>query len=201
MKLQQHGFSHIIVIALVALVVGVAGFAGYKVVQGNKSTQPLASANKTSSQAHTSTKTSANLNTASKEQTESTSDATSPAPAPSPAPTTAKSTSTTKTTTPTAPAEKRTISFTKGGGAQQGTVVHISANLSESQQGTCTYTFSLDGSVRVTQTSAVSNGNQCAIDVPVSAFPKSATYSFALKFVSSDGLVSATQSAYDIDVN
>ena len=97
--------------------------------------------------------------------------------------------------------QKRVISFTKGGGGQQGDVMHMSANLSESQQGTCTYQFSLDGNVRVEQTSSVTNANQCASDVPVSKFPKSSTYSFVLSFVSSDGLVSATQAPYDITVN
>ena len=96
--------------------------------------------------------------------------------------------------------EVRTINFTKGGAGQNGDVVTASSNLSESQSGTCTFTFSLNGTVRVNQTVAISNSNKCAANIPISLFPKSATYSYTLSFVSTDTLTIANQSAFDVDV-
>lgn len=96
--------------------------------------------------------------------------------------------------------EVRTISFTKGGAGQNGTIVSASSNLSESQSGTCTFVFSLNGTVRVSKTTSISNSNQCAVDIALSEFPKSATYSYTLSFISNDTLTIANQSAFDVDV-
>jgi Tfp pilus assembly protein PilV len=97
--------------------------------------------------------------------------------------------------------QPRTISFIKGGGGQSGDVVSVSGTLSENQSGTCTYRFSLNGTVRVEKTTSISGLQTCSINIPVSEFPKSATYSFSLSFVSSSGLVTASQPPYDITVN
>ena len=106
----------------------------------------------------------------------------------------------TNTTDNTDPPEKRVISFTKGGGGVEGDYVKVSANLSETQTGTCTYKFSLNGTVRVTETTTITDSNKCLANIAKSKFPKSAIYSFSLTFLSKDGYVSATQAAYDIEV-
>lgn len=197
MKQNQHGFSHVILAALIVLVIGIIIFVGYRVSQSDGPKQSttkgpaLISAPKVTPEAKKEVPAQqVSQNNAATPQNSAavsapaarTQNATPVSPAPAPQP------------------QKRVINFTKGGGGQQGSVVRVSANLSEAQQGTCTYRFSLNGSVRVEQTSGVSNGNQCFLDVPLSAFPKSAFYSFSLYFVSTDGLVSATQPAYDIEV-
>lgn len=96
--------------------------------------------------------------------------------------------------------EVKEIYFTKGGAGQNGSVVSASSNMSETQTGTCTFSFSLNGSVRVTKTTSITNSNQCAIEIPVSEFPKSATYNYTLSFVSSDTLTIANQAVFDVTV-
>lgn len=96
--------------------------------------------------------------------------------------------------------EVRTINFTKGGASQNDSVVVASSNLSEAQTGTCTFTFSLNGSVRVSKTAAISNSNKCSIEIPVAEFPKSAIYQYTLSFISSDTLTIANQGAFDVTV-
>lgn len=196
---NQNGFSHVILAALIVLVVGVIGFVGYKVTNSNNAESNTASVTakqKQQKQATTKDVTAQAQQSAQPETAPTSSPSNSAAPASKPAPQPTQPKPTAQTPAP----QKRAISFTKGGGGQQDTVVRVSANLSEAQQGTCTYKFALNGSVRVERTSSVSNSNQCFLDVPVSAFPKSAFYSFSLSFVSSDGLVSATQPPYDIEV-
>ncbi len=94
----------------------------------------------------------------------------------------------------------RTIQFVKGGGDQQGEKVIVSANLSEAQSGICTFNFLLNGTTRVTKTSILSSDRTCYIAIPTSEFPKSATYSLNLSFLSNDSLVRATQFPYDVEV-
>ncbi len=96
--------------------------------------------------------------------------------------------------------EVREINFTKGGAGLNGAVVSASGNLSENQSGICTYTFSLNGTVRVSKTTTISNSNRCAIDIPIGDFPKSAIYSYNLSFISNDTLTVANQGAFDVEV-
>lgn len=195
MRQNQNGFSHVILIALIALVVGVTGLVGYKVSSSNEKPSTASVTTNQRQQKQTTTKEVAvQSEKPVQPETAPSSSPTKPATAPpKPAP---QSQSYAQAPAP----QKRVIAFTKGGGGQQDSIVRVSANLSETQQGTCTYRFSLNGTVRVERTSNVTNSNQCFLDIPVSAFPKSAFYSFSLSFVSSDGLVSATQSPYDIEV-
>lgn len=96
--------------------------------------------------------------------------------------------------------EVRTISFTKGGAGKNIDVISANGYLSESQSGICTFTFSLNGTVRVNKTVTISNSNKCSIDIPISEFPKSAIYSYTLSFISNDTLTIANQSAFDVEV-
>lgn len=95
--------------------------------------------------------------------------------------------------------QTRSVSFVKGGDNLDGGVLTVSSNLSANETGTCTFKFSLNGTVRVERTSQITNSKVCAIEIPQSAFPKSAVYSFELTFVSTDGLATASL-AYDIEV-
>lgn len=97
--------------------------------------------------------------------------------------------------------QPRKISFIKGGGGQSGKTVSVSGTLSEDHSGTCTYSFSLNGTVRVKKSAENSSLRYCSLSIPTSEFPKSGTYSFSLTFVSKNGLVTASQSPYNITIN
>lgn len=96
--------------------------------------------------------------------------------------------------------QPRTISFRKGGAGQSGDAVNVSGTMSEAHSGTCTYTFSLNGSVRVKETTKIYNSKTCSTSIATKRFRKSATYSFRLSFESSDGKVVAKQSPIDVEV-
>lgn len=194
MKHKQQGFSHIVLVIVAVVVLGI-GFTGYKVF--SKSQQQSNTASSQKDQDNTADKKQADDVETSKLDTVPEATPVEQKPAETKPTTTTKP----KTTTPAPDKPKaRSITFTKGGGNQEGSVVRISANLSENQSGTCTYKFSLNGTIRVKETSGVSEGNKCFIEIPVSKFPKSATYSFALYFNTNDNLVTAYQSPYDITV-
>lgn len=182
MKHDQRGIAHLALIIGAALVIGIIGFAGFRVVNNQSSSQIQKSDNTPSAKVPEKSPL-----TETEQKTEVTQPVNKSTPAPQAPP-------------PKSTPQTRSISFTKGGGTQNGDVVSVSANLSENQTGTCTYSFSLNGTERVKQTSAISNTNACSKEIPVSSFPKSANYSFTLTYLSSDGLVSASQAAYDIEV-
>jgi cytoskeletal protein RodZ len=187
-RLQENGFELVAAIVIAAVVV-VVGFTSFSIVQRRNNSQ---------SNQQTAAPAANTPNSTDPLKTSGTSEATT-VPSSQPAtPSTQQSTSTAPSSTSP---QKRTITFTKGGGSQNGDMVSVSANLSENQTGTCTYSFSLNGTERVRQTSSITNAKTCSKDIPVSDFPKSATYSFSLTFLSSDGLVSATQAPYDIEVH
>ncbi len=194
MKLKSdRGFAHVVAVAILGFaVLALAGAAGYSVKQANRSANN-SQALLTYEQAET------NLPDA--QPTVEKVAETEPVVEEPVAPTPSNTTSTRQATQPSTDTNQpRTIQFTKGGGDQQGDVVSVSSNLSESQSGTCTYTFSLNGTVRVQKTNVINGSKVCSISIPVSDFPKSATYSFTLSFASNDGLVTANQSAFDITV-
>lgn len=98
--------------------------------------------------------------------------------------------------------QPRTISFRKGGKTSlNGGKVNVSATMSEAHTGTCTYTFSMNGSVKVKETRKIHNSKTCSAKIAKTEFPpKSAKYSLTLSFESSDGGVVAKQSPIDIEV-
>jgi len=183
---NESGVAHLVLILAVAVVVAI-GAVGVTVYRKNEA-QKASDATKRASTVQQQS------STAAEEKELDSAQAPAAAPAPAPAPTT-----TPKTSTTTVKSQQRTIQFTKGGGSQQGEYVVVSGTLAETIAGTCTYEFYLNGTLRVGKSNP-SAGNKCYMEIPVSDFPKSATYSFKLTFVSSDGTVAATQSPYDIVV-
>lgn len=183
MKNNQQGFSHVLLLVSVLLFVSVGGvgYGVYRKGQSQKATTQTNQANTVSQKQQ--------ANAEQKQEVTATETPQTPQPTVAPAPTPATPNKSTQ----------RTISFTKGGGSQQGDKVVVSANLSETHAGTCTYEFYLNGTLRVGKSGAT-EGNKCYKEIPVSEFPKSATYSFKLTFISSDSSVVATQAPYDITV-
>lgn len=95
--------------------------------------------------------------------------------------------------------QPRSTDFVKGGDGIYEGLLTVSSNLSAPETGTCTFSFSLNGTLRVERTAKITNSKVCKIEIPVSDFPKSAIYNFELTFVSTDGLAKADL-AYDIEV-
>lgn len=97
--------------------------------------------------------------------------------------------------------QPRTINFTKGGASETSSgVVSAASNLSENVTGTCTYTFSLNGTVRVEKSNYITDSNRCE-NTMITGFPKSGTYQYTLTFKSNDNLISASQGAFDVTVS
>lgn len=191
MKNSEKGFVGLSVIAMIAVVVLVVGFAGYRFVNSKNNSQ---------TQDQSTAPTADTLPIESETSAEATEEAVEPSDqdGQTTAPVAPQTTSAPKANTTV---QKRVISFTKGGGSRSGDVVHVSSKLSEAQTGTCTYTFSLNGTVRVKKTNKVTSSNYCTNDIAVSNFPKSAIYSYTLTFLSSNGLVSASQAPFNIEIN
>lgn len=96
--------------------------------------------------------------------------------------------------------QPRNTEFRKGGSGVYDGIVSASANLSANETGTCTFKFRLNGTVRVEHETQITNSKVCAIEIRQSEFLKSAIYSFELTFKSSDGMVTAVQEPYDIEI-
>lgn len=82
----------------------------------------------------------------------------------------------------------------------EGDVVKVSATTDTPQTGTCAYTFTL-GNSRVQKTNTITNSRTCAVNVPLSAFPKNGDWYFELHFASHDGTVTGEGGGMVITVN
>lgn len=92
------------------------------------------------------------------------------------------------------------LEFRKGGIGLEGDNLHVSATMNLPSSGTCTFTFTLNGTVRVQQSNHIADSKTCELFIAKSAFPKSATYLYTIDFVSDDGQATAHQAESEISI-
>lgn len=98
----------------------------------------------------------------------------------------------------TEPKQPRQIFFVKGGNSADGDWVEVVDVMTEAHSGTCKYTFSLNGTVRVRKSVQISSTKTCSVNIPKSEFPKSADYDVKVEFTSSDGGIFASSGPYSM---
>lgn len=190
-KLNQSGFAHLSLIIIIVLSVAVVGLAGYRVNEARKANR-TESAGTTDGQqpalqADVDKQEELPAEEVSDDQPESGQDSASGGSAPAPTPATSSP-------------QPRKIDFVKGGDSTEGDTVTMTHIMTEAHSGTCSFVFKLNGTVRVQKTTQITSSKSCAISIPKSEFPKSATYNVEVSFKSNDGSVYADLGPYDLTI-
>ncbi len=88
--------------------------------------------------------------------------------------------------------------FTKGGIGVENDKLHVSSTMNQPGTGTCQYTFSQDGAVRVKSEIHINNTKTCELFIPTTEFSIDNTYQYTVDFIGDDGTASAHQVTSDI---
>lgn len=198
---NENGFAHLSLIIIIVLSIAVVGLAGYRVNEMRNADRA-----RSAQESEKAKELAANSSKLSEEDTvdEAVEEKTNDKPVDQPKkeetkPTSEKPKVEDKKKQETETKKPREILFVKGGGGlDEGNVVDFAHIMQEAHTGTCTFKFSLNGTVRVKKTTHINNSKSCHLVVPVSEFPKSADYTVNVKFVSDDGSVYAELDPYEM---
>jgi cytoskeletal protein RodZ len=191
-KLNEYGFVHLSLIIIIVLSVAVVGLAGYRVNEARTASRAKSNLTTDGQQSklnNNDTKQDELTEEALPDEQISQSDAQAPEPQ--------AQTESEDEPEPTS-SDPRQIFFVKGGQSTEGDNVELTHIMTEAHSGTCKFTFSLNGTIRVEKTTQISGSKTCSVIIPKSEFPKSAEYSEVTRFTSNDGSVYAETQPYGI---